>query len=571
MRWRYTPLPQSQVHKLGRQFTLSPIASSLLARLGLTEPEEVKTFLKPLLRNLSDPFELKNLDRAVHRLRQAMNSGEDILIFGDYDVDGVTSIALFIGILQQFGTFPRYIVPKRLTEGYGLSRVAIDRAIEKGRPGLLIAVDCGTNAHDEVAYLNQQGIDVIIIDHHTSTKEHAPDCLLVNPHLCDNRNALWSELCSVGLVFKLIHGLFKQLRQEGDETALEIQLKDYLDLVALGTIADLVPLRGENRILAKAGLRSLRNSRRPGLNALFEVSGINIGEEVSPFDVSFKLGPRINASGRLADASLPIEMLLSKDWRHCNEAARKLNDFNSERQHIERKISLEAEEVVATQLLGAEGYVLYNRDWHPGVVGIVASRLVQKFHRPTIVLGTEGDLAKGSGRSIPGINLVDVLQSCDSCLGDWGGHPMAVGLSLLPDQVPRFQEKFDAAIKRNLGGRVPEKEIQIACWISIEDVSSKLLDEMTLFQPFGQGNPEPVFGLQNTILRRPTEVFGKGHFRFRLDNGSSEPISGVAWRQSGNRPSPGKPIDMALRINWNVWKGRKFIQAELVDWRPSSA
>lgn len=571
MRWRYTPLPQSQVHKLGRQFTLSPIASSLLARLGLTEPEEVKTFLKPLLRNLSDPFELKNLDRAVHRLRQAMNSGEDILIFGDYDVDGVTSIALFIGILQQFGTFPRYIVPKRLTEGYGLSRVAIDRAIEKGRPGLLIAVDCGTNAHDEVAYLNQQGIDVIIIDHHTSTKEHAPDCLLVNPHLCDNRNALWSELCSVGLVFKLIHGLFKQLRQEGDETALEIQLKDYLDLVALGTIADLVPLRGENRILAKAGLRSLRNSRRPGLNALFEVSGINIGEEVSPFDVSFKLGPRINASGRLADASLPIEMLLSKDWRHCNEAARKLNDFNSERQHIERKISLEAEEVVATQLLGAEGYVLYNRDWHPGVVGIVASRLVQKFHRPTIVLGTEGDLAKGSGRSIPGINLVDVLQSCDSCLGDWGGHPMAVGLSLLPDQVPRFQEKFDAAIKRNLGGRVPEKEIQIACWISIEDVSSKLLDEMTLFQPFGQGNPEPVFGLQNTILRRPTEVFGKGHFRFRLDNGSSEPISGVAWKQSGNRPSPGKPIDMALRINWNVWKGRKFIQAELVDWRPSSA
>ena len=571
MRWRYTPLPQSQVHKLGRQFTLSPIASSLLARLGLTEPEEVKTFLKPLLRNLSDPFELKNLDRAVHRLRQAMNSEEDILIFGDYDVDGVTSIALFIGILQQFGTFPRYIVPKRLTEGYGLSRVAIDRAIEKGRPGLLIAVDCGTNAHDEVAYLNQQGIDVIIIDHHTSTKEHAPDCLLVNPHLCDNRNAPWSELCSVGLVFKLIHGLFKQLRQEGDETALEIQLKDYLDLVALGTIADLVPLRGENRILAKAGLRSLRNSRRPGLNALFEVSGINIGEEVSPFDVSFKLGPRINASGRLADASLPIEMLLSKDWRHCNEAARKLNDFNSERQHIERKISLEAEEVVATQLLGAEGYVLYNRDWHPGVVGIVASRLVQKFHRPTIVLGTEGDLAKGSGRSIPGINLVDVLQSCDSCLGDWGGHPMAVGLSLLPDQVPRFQEKFDAAIKRNLGGRVPEKEIQIACWISIEDVSSKLLDEMTLFQPFGQGNPEPVFGLQNTILRRPTEVFGKGHFRFRLDNGSSEPISGVAWKQSGNRPSPGKPIDMALRINWNVWKGRKSIQAELVDWRPSSA
>ncbi len=571
MRWRYTPLPSSQVHRLGRQFTLSPIASSLLARLGLTEPEEVKTFIKPLLRNLSDPFELKNLDRAVHRLRQAMNSGEDILIFGDYDVDGVTSIALLIGILQQFGTFPRYIVPKRLTEGYGLSRVAIDRAIEKGRPGLLIAVDCGTNAHDEVAYLNQQGIDVIIIDHHTSTKEHAPDCLLVNPHLCDNRNAPWSELCSVGLVFKLIHGLLKQLRQEGDGTALEIQLKDYLDLVALGTIADLVPLRGENRILAKAGLRSLRNSRRPGLNALFEVSRINIGEEVSPFDVSFKLGPRINASGRLADASLPIEMLLSKDWRHCNEAARKLDDFNSERQHIERKISLEAEEVVATQLLGAEGYVLYNRDWHPGVVGIVASRLVQKFHRPSIVLGTEGDLAKGSGRSIPGINLVDVLQSCDSCLYDWGGHPMAVGLSLLPDQVPRFQEKFDDAIKRTLGGRVPEKEIQIACWISIEDVSSRLLDEMTIFQPFGQGNPEPVFGLQDTILRRPTEVFGKGHFRFRLDSGSSEPISGVAWKQSGNRPSPGKPIDMALRINWNVWKGRKSIQAELVDWRPSSA
>ena len=572
MRWSHTPLSQDPVRRLSQQATLSPIVASLLIRLGIFDPVEARVFLRPLLRNLADPFDIPHLGRAVERIRRGMSRGEHVLIFGDYDVDGVTSTVLLTEILRRFGVYPRYFIPNRLTEGYGLSPAAVDRALSEGPVDLLIAVDCGSNSRSAVASIVQRGIDVIVIDHHRARAEEIPDCLLVNPHIDHHRSEPWSELCAVGLVFKLVHGLLKKLRHEGDEAAWEIDLKTFLDLVALGTIADLVPLRGENRILAKAGLRSLRRTKRMGLNALCEVCGISIGDEVTPFDVSFKLGPRINASGRVSEAGPPVEMLLSNDWRKCCREARRLDHLNRQRQEIERKILLEAEDCARSEQPDAFGYVLYSEEWHPGVVGIVASRLVQSFHRPAIVLGEDGDLARGSGRSIPGVDLVEVLAACGEILENWGGHPMAVGVSVAHRNFNRFRRVFDQAIRRSVGGEMPEKEIEIAKWVEPEDLGKSLLDELTLMEPFGTANPIPIFGLRDIVLTRPPKVFGKSHFRFELHNrqGDGQSISGVAWKQSHRLPPVGEKIDMAVRIHWNLWNGRKNIQAELIDWRPVS-
>lgn len=569
MRWSYTCLSQDPVRKLSQQATLSPITASLLIRLGIFNPVEAGNFLHPLLRNLADPFDISNLGRAVKRIRRAIFRGEDILIFGDYDVDGVTSTVFLTEILRHFGIRPRYFIPNRLTEGYGLSPAAVERALSEGPVDLLITVDCGSNFRSAVASIVRRGIDVIVIDHHRARAEEIPDCLLVNPHILDRRSEPWSELCAVGLVFKLVHGLLKELRCEDDKVASEIDLKSYLDLVALGTIADLVPLRGENRILAKAGLRSLRRTKRMGLNALCEISKISIGDEFTPSDVSFKLAPRINAAGRISDACRVVEMLLSNDWERCSTEARRLDVLNRQRREIERKILLEAEACARREQPDTFGYVLYSKKWHPGVVGIVASRLVQSFHRPTIVLGEDGDLARGSGRSIPGINLVDVLAACSEILESWGGHPMAIGVSLTHRNFHHFRRIFDQEIRRSIGGEIPEKEIEIAKWVEPEDIGKPLLDELSLMEPFGPSNPIPTFALQGIVLARPAQIFGKDHFRFELShrNMAKPPISGVAWKQAHNLPPFGEKIDMAVKIRWNLWNGRKNIQAELIDWR----
>ena len=569
MRWCHSPVADHRIEFLQHSLSLNPIVARVLYRLGLTEASAARDFLNPKLRNLRDPFEIRNLELAVERLRRAMRERESILIFGDYDVDGVTSITLLVSALRHFGIFPRYAVPQRLSEGYGLSPSSIDRALEQGRPDLLVAVDCGTNSCEDITRLRNLGVDVIILDHHSSKDSLPRDCILVNPHVHDSPTAPWCHLSSVGLVFKLVHGLLKQLRDEGDEAAHEFSLKHHLDLVALGTIADLVPLLGENRILASHGLLRLRGPHRPGVGALLEVSGKSIGEDVSPFDVSFRLGPRINACGRLADAALPIEMLLSENWMECSKAARRVDAFNRERQAIEKAIFLQAEKQVNDNLGGSSGLVLHDSSWHPGVVGIVASRLTQLFNRPSIVLGQEGGLAKGSGRSISGVNLVDLLRSCRHLLDSWGGHPMATGVSLKAECVEEFRTAFDQAAACELGGAIPERELELAQWIRIEDIDERLLDDLERLQPHGQDHPEPVFGLRRVSLNRPPEEFGNGHLRFQLDDPFRRSIAGVAWKMSQRRPPVGDSLDLAVKASWNRWNGRRYPQVELVDWRIS--
>jgi single-stranded-DNA-specific exonuclease len=335
----------------------------------------------------------------------------------------------------------------------------------------------------------------------------------------------------------------------------------------MGTIADLVILTGENRIFAKHGLRVLAETRRPGLLALMGVSGLKSEQGLVPSDISFRIGPRINASGRLADAALSVDLLLSEDRSFCEATARQLDDLNRERQEIERQITERAERYVEQNFSTASGLVLFDEAWHPGVVGIVAGRISRKYNRPTIVLGNEGDLAKGSGRGITGSNLVEILGACAGCLESWGGHPMAVGVSLRKSRLDEFRAQFDEVIRRSHDGAAAEPGLELSGWLDGTQLTEQLMTELEQLHPFGMGNPEPVFGIRGVRLRNRPDVFKEVHFRFAAENEAGRRISGVAWKQADRLPPVGPLLELAIQLNWNHYNGRRLLQMELLDWR----
>ncbi len=570
MRWVKPSLNNGLARHLGQQFGISPAAAALLVSRGYADPEQVKAFLSPSLQNLADPLSMANMPEAVACLERALKRQQSILIFGDYDVDGVTSTVFLTHFLRQFGLCPRFVVPKRLEEGYGLSHDSLQRALSEGKPDLLIAVDCGTSSSDEVAWLRKQGIEVLILDHHTSKEGLPEDCVLVNPHVHDPQGVAWKNLCSVGLVFKFCHAFLKVMRSQGDPLAESTDLREYLDLVAMGTVADLVPLDGENRILVKNGLQRLKSCRRPGVCALMEVAGIILGDEIAPFDIGFKLGPRINASGRLSDATLPIQLLLNNDWTSCNESARTLDAYNRERQDIERAITGQAEQQVEDLYAGDMGLVLFAEDWHPGVVGIVASRISRQFNRPALVLGSDADgQLKGSGRSIPGVDLVEVLKACTGEIVQWGGHPMAVGLTVSSNMIDSLRSSFNQSLDQLFPNGLPEPSIDIDVEVDPRDLTETFLDELDCLSPFGQGNPEPVFALRGVNLQN-ISLLGTSHFRFQMiQPGRSYPLDGVAWGLADKLPDEGRSVDLAVRYHWHSWRGRRSPRLTLIDWRYS--
>ena len=570
MRWTYTPPPADEVGALSRDVSISPQLAELLWRLDVKTEVEARQFLHPAIKELGDPFLLKNLERAAQRLAAAIAAREDIVVLGDYDVDGVSSTTLLVSILRRFGLSPRFVVPRRMEDGYGLSRSAIDRALSEGKPQLFVALDCGTNSSEEVAYLKSVGVDVIVVDHHRSKEGAVTDAILINPHVFPEAgDDAWRNLCTVGLVFKLAHGLLKHLRQENHPVAFRIKLRDYLDLVAMGTVADLVPLRGENRLMARHGLNVLGTTERPGLRALMEVAGVRPENGVAPVDISFRMGPRINASGRLADAALSVDLMLSESHHEGMATANQLDDFNRERQDIERAITQEAERLVETEYADDAGIVLYHDDWHPGVVGIVAGRVSRKYNRPCVVLGNEGEQAKGSGRSVDGVSLVEVLADCDQHLGSWGGHPMAVGVGVLKENLDAFRAAFSVAVTAHVGGEIEERELPISTWLEPEQIGAKLMEELDHLHPFGQANSEPVFGIKEVVFRQRPDVFKQHHFRFNFDDARGRRLFGVAWNMAHRLPPAGEPIDLAVHLRWNHFNDRKLMQLELVDWRAS--
>lgn len=561
------PVDNSLIQQLEEDLQITPTLARLVARLGFKDIHEARKFLFPKLSDLSSPEEVTNVNQAIKRLTQALHKQERVVILGDYDVDGITATTLLTLIMRKLGLQPNYFVPRRMEEGYGLSQAIVDRALQEYTPDLLISVDCGTNACKEVEALKAKGVDVLIVDHHRATQALPESAILVNPHVHDAPDVPWLNLCAVGIVFKLIHAWIKQLRHDNFQPAQLLDLKNYLDLVAMGTVADLVPLQGENRIFVKYGLKSLHTSIHPGVQALLDVSGIDTSHETQPSDVSFKLGPRINASGRLADAQLPLEMLLTSDLGLAQKSANQLNILNRQRQDIERIISHEAEALVEKTQLHLPAIVVYNPNWHSGVVGIVAGRLSRKFYKPAIVLGVERQgLAKGSGRSVPGVNLVEALRDNAALLASWGGHPMAVGISLNPDNLDVFRTQFCECIFNQLNGKALEPTLEISAWITSDELNENLLDQLENLRPFGEGNPEPILGVKNAIITAPIVTFGENHYRFFIKTPYG-PLSGVAWNRANHLPPSEQPLEIAIKFAWNYWNGRKIAQAELLSWR----
>lgn len=557
------------VETLSRGLSLTTTLSKFLISTGIEDLAKAENFLNPKLAHFADPFDIPGMIEAVNRICQALQKKEKILIIGDYDVDGITSTVIIKKNLNALGLAPFHVTPKRKTEGYGLTRKVLERGLQLGAIDLVIALDCGTNAVEESVFLKQQDIDLIIIDHHQSKNGKLNQAIQVNPHLHPDNDEPWRFLCTAGLAFKVVHGILKKLRKEGVKKAFEINPKEYLPLAGLGTIADLVPLQNENRILASFGLKYMHTDSAPGLHALLEQSNIPTNTTIGSEDVAFKIAPRINACGRLDDPEVAISLFLNSSIPECKELAQKMNDYNEARKRIESDLTKDALKQAEELFADRPAVVVCGQGdhWNPGVVGIVAGKLANSLGKPCIVLAKSGNEYKGSGRGVKGVNLVHALDHCKQMLTHWGGHPAAVGLSLNVENVKIFADEFVKVIDDETGGSFPEPTIRIAVTIEQEELKGELLDELNKLGPFGQANPEPIIALKNIRLAHEPKKVGSGdHFQFSVNNGNRT-ISGIAWNMSDRIPPTNKNIDLAVKLKWNLWNGRKSLQMMLEDWR----
>ncbi len=571
MLWIEDKFDKILVEDLSIQLSISHHLSKFLLARGITNPKEAKDFINPKLAHLSDPFQIPEMTEAVNRVVSAIENNENILLIGDYDVDGITSTVIVKKNLISLGLIPYHVIPKRKSEGYGLTQEILNRGLKLASMDLVIALDCGTNSFEESKFLTSKGIDLIVIDHHQSKGNSLTNAIQVNPHLHDDNGEPWRLLCTAGLAFKLIHGILKNLRQKGLKRALELSPKDSLALAGLGTIADLVPLCDENRILATFGLKHLFGDSCPGLKAILQQANIQSDSDPNSEDVAFKIAPRINACGRLDDAEVATSLLLETDGQKCKSLALKMNDYNEERKTIESELSEDALKQAKEFFTNRSAVVVCGKGkhWNPGVVGIVAGKLANTLGKPCIVLAQTGSECKGSGRSVKGVDLVQTLSQCKELLDHWGGHPAAVGLSLSIDKLELFKEKFIRIIETDTGGKLPESSISIAAVIQQEELQESLICDLNNLAPFGQKNPEPILALRNIRLSQEPRKVGNGeHFQFSVQNGKGT-VSGIAWNMSNRIPPHCSEIDLAFRFRWNSWNGRKTPQMILEDWKLS--
>ena len=537
-------------NEIGSQGTFPPILEHLIRQRGLPAGVDLEGYLRPRLRDLADPFLIPDMKLAVDRVLLAIDRGEKVCIYGDYDVDGVTSITLMRQILRAYGLEPRTFIPRRGPEGYGLSTAALERCMREGpKPDLMITVDCGTVSIPEVAALRADGVDVLIVDHHEPELAGRPDCCaLVNPK-CGTE---FTYLCAAGVVFKLGHALLKT-------RPIDLDLKELIDLVAVATISDIVPMIGENRLMVRHGLKHLSSTMNPGLRALQEVTGMN-GTATS-MDVGFRIGPRLNAAGRMDAPEDALATLTTDCRRLAHDFAVKLDAYNKERQTHEGVIRREAVEMLTRDFNPERDpvIVLGSRTWHHGVVGIVASRLMRQYHKPTFVIAIDEDgIGKGSGRSIDGISLVDAIRACESNLIAGGGHAMAAGLSIKEDQLDSFRAQFSEYVLTNSSVEQRQPTLMYDAEISFDQLSLEFLASYDLLQPFGNSNPQPVFISRGVGLSRSPLHMKNNHLRFMLRQGYHE--QDAVFFGGGEYPLPDPPWDIAFTIDRNTFRGRTTLQ-----------
>jgi single-stranded-DNA-specific exonuclease len=542
-------VPQGMPRILGR----------LLAQRGIDEGK-VERFLKPKLSELSDPFEIPEIDLAVTRILEAVDKNEKVCIYGDYDVDGVSSIAVLRTTLEAYGLRPSSFIPRRSTEGYGLSEGGLKRCLEEcGKPDLLVAVDCGTVSNEAIAALNETGVDTVVVDHHEIGPDGRPDCVaLVNPKASGDPR---EYLCAAGVVFKLAHALLKQRGIPG------FDLKSVLDLVAVATISDIVPLVDENRLLVRHGLRILEKSVRPGLRALLKLTGAE--GRLSSADIGFRIGPRLNAAGRMDQPEQALATLMTGCIDEASLLADELENFNRNRQQLEQAIFAEA----MAMLKDGENQpviVVGSRSWHAGVVGIVASRLMRMYHKPAFVISIdESGVGKGSGRSIAGISLVEAIGSCREHLIAGGGHHMAAGLSIHEDSIEAFREGFVDFVNETSGGKDLAPKVHVDAEVELGMLSLDFLASYELLQPFGSANPQPIFMARNVWLTEPPRRLKNNHLRLFLRQNYDE--RDAIFFGGGANELPDPPWDITFTVDRNVFRGRVSVQISIQNVRAAVA
>ena len=561
---RGQPVATDNIEQLAQELAVQEVTARILLLRGITTAAQGRDFLQPKLSLLPDPDLLPDMSVACQRLEQALLLGEKIAVHGDYDVDGITGCTLLVEWLRAFGGKVEYHIPLRLRDGYGLSGDAIRQAKEHGC-SLVVSVDCGVSAWAEAKLASELGLDLIITDHH-QPPDTLPDCLaLINPHLPTN-SFPWKELSGVGVAFFLLLGLRRHLRLNGYfETAPEPDLRQGLDLVALGTIADIVPLGGVNRVLVQSGLRLLNTDQRPGISALKKVADV---KNVTSGTVGFRLAPRLNAAGRLEDAALGVKLLLGDISEDAEPLAKLLDGFNRDRQKIEQQTLAEAISMVESDCQAdRRAIVLASKNWHSGVIGIVASRLVERYHRPTILIALEDGQGKGSARSISGFHLYQALKESSRFLSGYGGHAMAAGLSLDEDNLDTFIADFENAAS----GMLSEDDLVPAsyydCEISLSTLTPSLLRELETLNPFGAGNPQPVFVARNCRVFS-LRVLGEKHLKFNVEQDGCQ-IECIAFGFAERFDQLGETVDLMFRPGINEWRGKKTLQLQIVDFNPA--
>ena len=568
-KWNYeppTPEQKQAAAELGTKLGISPILAGILIRRNITTESAAKRFFRPQLNDLINPFLMKDMDLAVDRLNDAMGRKERIMVYGDYDVDGCTAVALVYKFLQQFYSNIEYYIPNRYDEGYGVSIKGIDAAHERGVK-LIIILDCGIKAVEEITYAKSLGIDFIICDHHEPDETVPPAAAILNPKRKDDTYP-FKHLCGCGVGFKFMQAFAKN---NGIPFSRLIPL---LDFCAVSIAADIVPVCDENRILAFHGLKQLNNNPSVGLKAIIDICGLN-GREISMSDIVFKIGPRINASGRMENGKKSVDLLVEKDFSTALRMAHHINEYNEQRKDIDKQMTEEANQIVSKldSMNHRSSIVLYDEHWKKGVIGIVASRLTELYFRPTVVLTRDGDLATGSARSVTGFDIYSAIKSCRDMLINFGGHTYAAGLTLKWDDVPLFRKRFQHYVEEHIQPEQVEAILDIDAQIDFKDITKKLHNDLKKFSPFGPLNPKPVFSTVDVYDYGTSKVVGREqeHIKLELvDSKSPTVVNGIAFGQSESVRyiKSKRSFDIAYTIEENVFK-RNAVQLQIEDIRPN--
>jgi len=562
--WRIKkPADINDLKHLSAALNVDMAIANLLIQRGVKTFSEARSFFRPKLTDLHDPFLMKDMDKAVARVKKAIDNNERVMIYGDYDVDGTTSVALMYSFLRSRLTNIEYYIPDRYMEGYGISRLSIDYASEN-KISLVIVLDCGIKAIDKIAYAKELGIDFIICDHH-NPDETIPDAVAVLDPKQPDCLYPFKELSGCGVGFKLIQA-FCMNQGIPEEVAFEL-----LDLVVVSIASDIVPVIGENRVLAYFGLQKLNSNPSTGLKTIIKYAGL-VGE-IKINDIVFKIGPRLNASGRIEHGKKSVAILLAEDAKELDDLGLEINSYNEIRKTLDRDITQEALEIIEKSQFykGRVSTVIYNRDWHKGVVGIVASRLTEYYYRPTVVLTESNGLATGSARSVGEFDLYEAIGACADLLESYGGHMYAAGLSMKLENVAEFSRRFEQVVRNSISDEQLKQTIEIDAKISLSDLSPKFLRLLNQFEPYGPHNMMPTFLTENVLDSGSSRLVGKNNEHLKLDlmeaNRSSSVFSGIAFSQSDHIEmiKKSEPFDICYSVTENEYRGKTYMQLNVRD------